>query len=294
MLIARIKFAPWDKSYDFDLNGIEAKVGDWVVVDTESGKEAAKICSIYSSQEKKDDLKMVIAKATFDDINSLLDEDKKEAAIKACEEAILRHKLDMKLIDVHVSAAANRYNFAFVSDGRVDFRELVKDLASRLGANIRLTQIGSRDEAKLCGDCGPCGRSLCCDRFMTEFTSISSEMAEAQQVVHRGSDRISGMCGRLMCCLSYEYEGYKELAGELPPIGTRVNMDGSKGVVVSHHVLKQSINVKLDSDKEGGRPIIIEVDINKRKQEKAEKEKDMNAKKTNMPFKNRNKNSKKK
>lgn len=294
MLIARIKFAPWDKSYDFNLNNIEAKTGDWVVVDTESGKEAAKICSIYSNQEKKDDLKPVIAKASFDDINSLLDEEKKEVAIAACQEAILRHKLEMKLIDVHVSAAGSRYNFAFVSEGRVDFRELVKDLAARLGANIRLTQIGSRDEAKLCGDCGPCGRSLCCDGFMTEFTSISSEMAEAQQVVHRGSDRISGMCGRLMCCLSYEYEGYKELAGELPPIGTRVNMDGSKGVVVSHHVLKQSINVKLDSDKEGGRPIIIEVDINKRKQERAEKEKDMNAKKTNMPFKSRNKKFKKK
>lgn len=261
MMIARVKFAPWDKFYDFSFNGLDINIGDWVLVETDIGQESAKVYSIFKA-ENKNDLKPVLKKVSYDDISSSFDEKKKLEAISICQELIDRNNLEMKLIDVHIASSANRYNFAFIADNRVDFRNLVKDLASRLGANIRLTQIGSRDEAKLSGDCGPCGRTLCCRDFMNDFISISSEMAEAQQVVHRGSDRISGMCSRLMCCLSYEYEGYKDLAGKLPPIGTKINIDGSKGVVVSQHVLKQTINVRLDSEREGERPVIIEVDVN--------------------------------
>jgi len=173
------------------------------------------------------------------------------------------------LIDVHFAYENNRFNFAFIADGRVDFRELVKDLAGRFSANIRLTQIGTRDEAKISGDCGPCGRVLCCRSCLNEFSSITSEMAEVQQVVHRGSERISGMCGRLMCCLSYEYEGYKELAGQLPPIGTKVNVDGARGVIIGHHFLKQTVDVKIAGEKEGDRDTIIEVDVNRNKKKES-------------------------
>lgn len=281
MLIARIKFAPWDKAYDFSVSDSGFASGDWVIVETEIGQEAGRIASIYQAEENID-LKPVIRKAEYDDIVNNCNPEKKAEALNICQEVISQQNLDMKLIDVYISVNANRYNFAFIADGRIDFRNLVKELAGRLGASIRLTQIGSRDEAKITGDCGPCGRALCCRGFMTDFISIGSEMAEAQQVVHRGSDRISGMCGRLMCCLSYEYEGYKELAGELPPVGTRVNVDGLRGVVVSQHILKQTVDVKLDSDKEGERPVVIEVDINRRKKEKEKQTKE-------KQFKGRNK-----
>jgi len=264
MMIARVKFAPWDKAYDFSFTDLKLVVGDWVMVETELGQEAAKILTIIKGDNKQD-LKPVLKKLSFDDVALVTNQEKREEALSACQDLIDRNNLSMKLVDVHISASSKRYNFAFISDNRVDFRNLVKDLAIKLGANIRLTQIGSRDEARLSGDCGSCGRPLCCRGFMTDFISITSEMAEAQQVVHRGSERISGMCGRLMCCLSYEYEGYKEMAGKLPPVGTKVNFEGSRGVVVGQHLLKQTVDVKLNSSKEGERPIIVEVDVNRHK-----------------------------
>ncbi|NCN22274.1 stage 0 sporulation protein [Candidatus Falkowbacteria bacterium] len=267
MRIAKVKFAPWDKSYDFSLSDSDIKVGDCVVVETELGQETGKVSTIFEA-ENNDNLKPILRKVTYEDLSSVCSPEKKEETLSLCRELIIHHNLNMKLVDVHVSGNGNRYNFAFISDLRVDFRVLVKELATKLGANIRLTQIGSRDEAKISGDCGPCGRGLCCCGYMTEFISIGSDMAEAQQVVHRGSDRISGMCGRLMCCLSYENEGYKELSKNLPAIGTRVNVDGSRGVVVAQHLLKQTVDVKLDREKDEGRYVIIEVDIKKRQKEK--------------------------
>jgi cell fate regulator YaaT (PSP1 superfamily) len=128
---------------------------------------------------------------------------------------------------------------------------------------IRLTQIGIRDEAKMRGDCGHCGRELCCRGFIRDFESITSEMAEAQQVVHRGSERISGVCGRLMCCLSYEQLGYREMAAKMPAIGQRVNVDGKRGVVAGVHVLKQTVDVEFTDQKEGR--TLLEVDLNRHK-----------------------------
>lgn len=264
MMIARVKFAPWDKVYDFSFSDLKLAVGDWVMVETELGQEAAKILSIIKGDDKLE-LKPVLKKLSFADVAAVVSEEKREEALNACQNLIDRSNLAMKLVDVHISVSSKRYNFAFISENRIDFRNLVKDLAIKLGANIRLTQIGSRDEARMTGDCGSCGRPLCCRGFMTDFISISSEMAEAQQVVHRGSERISGMCGRLMCCLSYEYEGYKEMAGTLPPIGTKVNFEGSRGVVIAQHLLKQTVDVKLNSSKEGERPTIVEVDVNRHK-----------------------------
>lgn len=277
MIIAQVQFAPWDKAYNFSVGDLALAVGDYVIVETEMGTELGRITFLGPEENSSDraeateearELKPVLKKADYDDIAKLPSSEKKAEMLDFCREMIKRHGLPMKLVDVHSSLNANRLNFAFIADGRVDFRELVKDLASHFGVNIRLTQIGTRDEARISGDCGPCGRDLCCRDFLKEFSSITSEMAEAQQVVHRGSERISGMCGRLMCCLSYEYEGYKEMAGKLPPIGTKVNVDGSRGVIVGHHLLKQTVDVKINSEKEDERDVIIEVDINRHNKKK--------------------------
>jgi cell fate regulator YaaT (PSP1 superfamily) len=273
MLIAKIQFAPWDKFYNFSLGGLDLAIGNYVIVETELGTELGKIISIISApsnnvvngKEEEREIKPIIRKATYDDVAKLPSAEKKAEVLRNCQDLILRQGLSMKLVDVHFSFEGNRMNFAFIAEGRVDFRELVKELAAQFNVNIRLTQIGTRDEAKITGDCGPCGKELCCKGVLKEFSSITSEMAEAQQVVNRGSERISGMCGRLMCCLAYEYEGYKDLASKLPPIGTKVNVDGVRGVVVGQHILKQVVDVKIPAEKSDERDTIIPVDINRKK-----------------------------
>ncbi len=274
MRIVQVQFAPWDKAYDFLNPDLDLVSGDYVVVDTELGRELGKVVACPAeSKQNTAEIKPVLRVATFEDISRMADQAKKDEALSYCREAVEKFALPMKLVDVHFAFEGNRMNFAFIADGRVDFRELVKELAVHFGANIRLTQIGTRDEARITGDCGPCGRGLCCQGFICEFSSITSEMAEAQQVVHRGSERISGMCGRLMCCLAFEYEGYKEMAGKLPPLGTRVNIDGVRGTVCGHHILKQTIDVKIPPEKPDEREITIQVDINRHKNQKKEQEK---------------------
>jgi len=276
MNIAQIQFAPWDKVYSFKTDDLKVKRGNYVIVSTELGDELGKILFIEDRELRSDELaggekflKPIKRLATVSDLNRIADEAKKNEALTVCRDLVAKRELDIKLVDVHFSFEGNRLNFAFIADGRVDFRDLVKDLTAHFNSQIRLTQIGTRDEARFSGDCGPCGKVLCCKGFIRDFFSITSDMAEAQQVVHRGSERISGMCGRLMCCLSFEYEGYKEMAGKLPPIGTKVNVDGTRGVVVGHHILKQSVDVKFPGAKEGERDYVVEVDIN-RHQKKAQ------------------------
>ncbi|MCU0680464.1 MAG: stage 0 sporulation protein [Planctomycetes bacterium] len=272
MSIVQIQFVPWDKIYNFSSGDLELKRGEHVVVETELGKDLGRIVSLIEEKDyvpEKDEngevkpLKSVLRKAEKEEIDKVYDEEKKWSALDFCKEMVDKRELPMKLVDVRLSLDGSRITFAFISDGRVDFRELVKDLTSHFGSAVRLTQIGSRDEAKLTGDCGPCGRGLCCRGHLQEFSSITSEMAEAQQVVHRGSERISGMCGRLMCCLSYEYEGYVDMSKALPPIGTKVNVDGRRGVVINHHILKQSVDVEFSNEK--GEREIAEIDINRHK-----------------------------
>ncbi|HPY08342.1 MAG: PSP1 domain-containing protein [Patescibacteria group bacterium] len=268
MKIVQVQFAPWDKAYNFYDNGLDLVLGDYVIVETEIGQELGKVVVCDKDEDSEEtatkEIKKVIRRADFADIEQSNKEDRRAEALSFCRSAIEKYGLPMKLVDVHFSFEGNRINFAFIADGRVDFRDLVKELAAHFNANIRLTQIGTRDEAKISGDCGLCGRALCCKEFLCEFSSITSEMAEVQQVVHRGSERISGMCGRLMCCLAFEYEGYKHLAGKLPPIGTKVNVDGVRGVVSAHHILKQTVDVKIAPDKADEREITIEVDPNRR------------------------------
>lgn len=268
MKLVQIQFAPWDKKYVFAEGEMhDLKIGEEVVVDTEFGPEIGEVAGFEESSENLEEVKNVLRRITEEDVAKLPGEDKKKEAMEVCEALIKKYNLPMKLIDVRFALSGSRLNFAFVADGRVDFRQLVKDLTGQFNSSIRLTQIGSRDEARMNGDCGPCGKSLCCRDFIKDFSSITSEMAECQQVVHRGSERISGMCGRLMCCLAYEYEGYKELAGKLPPIGTKVNVDGKRGEVIGHHVLKQSVDVRFSGNKDEDN-MVLEVDLNRHKKKK--------------------------
>ena len=242
MKVVQIQFARWDKIYHFSPNNLSLEKGDRVIVETEMGQEmgetvgfeeidseAGSVEMIVSTEitaegvEKKKieqrEIKPILRKAQQSDIDKLPSKKEKEEAFDFCRKMIMKRDLPMKLVDVVFSFTGSRINFAFISDGRVDFRDLVKDLTGHFGKQIRLTQIGIRDEARLAGDYGHCGRPLCCKKFIKDFSSISSEMAEAQQVVHRGSERISGCCGRLMCCLQYEYKGYKEMSEKMPAIG---------------------------------------------------------------------------
>lgn len=264
MKVAQIQFSPWDKIYDFDINNLELSRGDNVIVKTDIGTEIGKVVDFkeFTSEEVKqnNEIKPIVRKANLSDLekSKKKNEDKKEA-LQYCKKMVSKHKMPMKLVDVHFSFDDSRITFAFIADGRVDFRELVKDLTRHFNRTIRLHQIGIRDEAKLRGDVGHCGRGLCCRGFLRELSSVTSEMADLQQVSHRGSERISGVCGRLMCCLGYEEKFYNELASKLPPIESEVKVDSKKGKVVGWHVLKQSIDVEF-SGENGNGASVVEVD----------------------------------
>jgi cell fate regulator YaaT (PSP1 superfamily) len=268
MKVASVQFSPWDKKYHFSYEDLNLKVGDNVLVDTELGLEFGQVVDFEEiKDESAEEIKPIIRKASKGDLEKLPSAEKKKEALDYCDSLVKKYELPMKLVDVHFSLTGSKINFAFAADGRVDFRQLVKDLTTHFNTSIRLTQIGSRDEARINGDCGHCGRTLCCQGFIKEFSSITSEMAEAEQVVHRGSDRISGQCGRLMCCLAYEYEGYQELAKKLPPVGAKVNVDGKRGEVLSQHVLKQTVDVKFPGEKRDDY-VVVEVDINRHNKKK--------------------------
>lgn len=269
MKIVQVQFSPWDKKYSFiNSDDLALNIGDQVIVDTDLGLEIGEVAGfLKEAEDQTAEIKPVVRLANEDDLARVVSEDKKKEALVYCQELVEKYNLPMKLVDIHFALGGSRMNFAFAAEGRVDFRQLVKDLTAHFNTSIRLTQIGARDEARVNGDCGHCGRNLCCQKFIKDFSSITSEMAEVQQVVHRGSDRISGMCGRLMCCLSYEYDGYQELAKKLPPIGAKVNVDGQRGEVLGHHVLKQSVDVKFPGEKGEGY-VVVEVDLNRHNKKK--------------------------
>jgi cell fate regulator YaaT (PSP1 superfamily) len=283
MLIAKIQFSPWDKVYNFNPRDLDLKIGDKVVIKTELGLDIGRVMGFfekddknatedqegsikYKEGEEEKIIKPILRRATPEDIEKV-NENNKEEAIYHCKEAAERKGLEIKIVDVAFSLDGVRLTIAFLSENRIDFRDLVKDLGRHFNRSIRMQQIGTRDEAKFMGDHGHCGRSLCCREFLGDFTSITSNMSELQQCGQRGSDRVSGACGRLMCCLSYEQKGYEELKTKIPPVGTKVNVDGKKGVIIGYHTLKQTVDVQYPPEKPGEKGIIVEVDLNRKKKE---------------------------
>ena len=249
-----VRFRRAGKIYFFDPAGFDIYQGDNVIVETARGVEYGKV--VIGPRDVEDSkvvqpLKPVIRIATLeDDEQETSNKIKEKEAFDICVEKIKRHNLEMKLIDSEYTFDNNKVLFYFTADGRIDFRELVKDLASIFKTRIELRQIGVRDETKVVGGIGICGRPLCCNTHLSDFAPVSIKMAKEQNL-SLNPTKISGVCGRLMCCLKNEEEAYEELNSKLPTIGDNVTTnDGLKGEVQSVSVLKQLVKVivTLDGD----------------------------------------------
>lgn len=242
-----VRFRTAGKIYFFSPGQFDIKQGDNVIVETARGVEFGRVVSGVKEVAEEDviqPLKSVIRIATEQDqkvVNK--NKQKEKEAFKICLEKIRKHGLEMKLIDVEYTFDGNKILFYFTADGRIDFRELVKDLAAVFRTRIELRQIGVRDETKIRGGIGICGRPLCCSTYLTEFSAVSIKMAKEQNL-SLNPTKISGVCGRLMCCLKNEEETYEWLNSKLPNIGDRVTTDdGFKGEVQSVSVLRQLVKV---------------------------------------------------
>lgn len=252
--IVGVRFRTAGKIYYFDPQDYEITLGSHVIVETARGVEFGTV--MIAPKEVEADqvvqpLKPVIRAATAEDEKiEAKNRQKEKEAFKICLGKIQKHKMEMKLVDAEYTFDNNKLLFYFTADGRIDFRELVKDLASVFRTRIELRQIGVRDETKILGGIGICGRPLCCNTFLSEFAPVSIKMAKEQNLSLNPS-KISGVCGRLMCCLKNEEETYEYLNSRLPNNGDRVTTnDGFKGEVSSVNVLRQTVKVIIEVDGE--------------------------------------------
>ena len=251
--VISIKFKSGGKNYYFAPDGKEIRAGDKVIVETAKGLEMAE-CSRGNRWVEDtaviQPLRPVIRVATAQDLRTIeQNKEKEKEAFAICQKKILEHKLDMKLVSVEWSFDGNKTLFFFTSDGRVDFRELVKDLASVFHTRIELRQIGVRDEAKMIGGLGICGRPFCCGEFLDDFAPVSTKMAKVQNL-SLNPTKISGCCGRLMCCLRYEEDAYEELYKTVPKQGAFVETIDGYGIVNHVGLLRQTVKVHLDGEAE--------------------------------------------
>ncbi len=249
--VVSVKFKGRGKTYFFDPNGVDCHSGQQVVVETSKGLELAEcVQGPHTVMDERivPPLRPIVRVATADDLRvAELCKQREKEAFGICEEKIAAHGLDMKLVDVECNFEGNKILFFFTSDGRVDFRELVKDLASIFRARIELRQIGVRDEAKMLGGLGICGRPFCCATFMDEFQPVSIKMAKTQNL-SLNPTKISGTCGRLMCCLKYEQEAYEYLIANSIKLDSYVKTPDGKGTVVDVNLFKGQVKVRLDSE----------------------------------------------
>lgn len=261
--VVGVRFKKAGKIYYFDPKDLNIEKEDFVVVETARGIEFGE-CVIPIKEISEDEivapLKSVIRVAEKEDIEKHKENKIKEKdALAICLSKIEDHKLNMKLIDVEYTFDNNKVIFYFTADGRVDFRELVKDLATIFKTRIELRQIGVRDEAKMLGGLGPCGRTMCCSSFLGDFTSVSIKMAKEQNL-SLNPTKISGICGRLMCCLNYEQSTYEDIRKRLPKVGSIVETEAGRGEVVNNNTVKESVKVKV---KRGDEEVIEEFKIEK-------------------------------
>lgn len=252
--VTGVRFRSAGKIYYFDPAGFDIKKGDNVIVETARGVEFGTV--VMGIREVEDDkvvspLKPILRMATKKDQETVeRNREREKEAFDICMEKIRKHDLDMKLVDAEYTFDNNKVLFYFTADGRVDFRELVKDLAAIFKTRIELRQIGVRDETKILGGIGICGRPLCCHSWMPEFVPVSIKMAKEQNL-SLNPTKISGTCGRLMCCLKNEQDTYEYLNSKLPNVGDFVTTeDGLKGEVASVNVLRQQVKVIVNLDKD--------------------------------------------
>ncbi len=251
--IIGIRFKSAGKVYYFDPAGVDLKVYDYVVVQTSRGVELGQITVAPKQVEATaitSELKPILRKATEDDIKRAQGFAAKEAnALAECEKMVARLNLRMKLVSAEYNLDGSRLTFYFTAEERVDFRELVRELTAFFKTRIELRQIGPRDQAKMVGGLGRCGRHLCCGSFLTEFTPVSIRMAKDQDLP-LDPMKISGVCGRLQCCLAYESGQYREAKALLPKRGQAVNTPSGKGVVIGGNPLKETVLVELENQTE--------------------------------------------
>lgn len=249
--IISIKFREDGRTYSFDPGNKKYSVGDHVIVTTARGTECGKVTSANHSVPDEQiikPLKQIVRPATETDIKKSEENKKKEkSAFSVCEEKIAKHKLEMKLVDVEISFDSSKMIFFFTAETRVDFRELVKDLASTFHTRIELRQIGVRDEAKKLGGLGICGQSYCCSRFLNDFQPVSIKMAKEQNL-SLNPTKISGCCGRLMCCLKYEQDAYEKLNKITPRVGSLVNTPNGPATVIDTNLLTGNLKVKVGEE----------------------------------------------
>ena len=257
--VISVRFKDVGKNYHFDPQGVQYKCGDRVIVETARGVECGKVT--IENKEIADDqinapLKPVLRLANEQDLKTLEENKEKEkAAFEICNEKIIAHKLQMRLVDVEYTFDRNKILFYFTADGRVDFRVLVKDLAAVFRTRIELRQIGVRDESKKVGGLGICGRPFCCNTFLGDFQPVTIKMAK-EQSLSLSPVKISGTCGRLMCCLKYEQEAYEHLLRVTPKHGAIVDTEEGRGTVVDTNLLTGMLKVSLEKKPEAA-PITV-------------------------------------
>lgn len=251
--VVGVRFKKAGKVYYFDPGTLEPAKDEKVIVETVRGLEIGQVvlpCREVEENEKFMPLSPMIRIATPADIAQDENNAKKEKdAFKICEEKIAKHKLLMKLVDVEYTFDNNKIIFSFVADGRIDFRDLVKDLASVFRTRIELRQIGVRDETKTIGGLGVCGRKICCTDFLSEFTPVSVKMAKDQSL-STNPQKISGACGKLICCLNYEQPVYEDAYKTVPRVGTFVQTPEGRGPVVESNVVSEKVKVRIEKNDE--------------------------------------------
>lgn len=249
--IIGVRFKSVGKIYYFDPKDYDVKMGDKVIVETARGVECGEVALVDREIDETrftNPVKGIIRLATPNDMKTIEKNRQKEKdAFEICEQKIAAHKLKMNLIDVECTFDNNKLLFYFTAESRVDFRELVKDLAAVFRTRIELRQIGVRDEAKMLGGLGICGQPFCCSRFLGEFQPVSIKMAK-EQGLSLNPTKISGTCGRLMCCLKYEQDSYEDLLKHTPKVGAIVKTADGKGVVEEVNLLTGKLRVKMDKN----------------------------------------------
>jgi len=249
--VVGVRFKKAGKIYYFSPRGLDLEIGNTVIVETPRGLECGELVvgpKIIDENGLPSPLKEVTRKATAADLERIAENRQLEKkAFDICLKMIAEHQLPMKLVDVEYTFDHNKIIFYFTADGRVDFRDLVKDLARVFRTRIELRQIGVRDEAKMIGGLGPCGRPLCCCTFLGDFEPVSIKMAK-QQDLSLNPTKISGICGRLMCCLKYECGLYQERRQRLPDVGTVVTLPQGTGKIINVNLLQETVTVQFPED----------------------------------------------
>lgn len=256
-----VRFKDVGKIYYFDPDGISLSMGESVIVETARGIECGEVAMeerTLTDDEIVHPLKKIMRKADQDDLKKVdKNKEKEKEAFEICLKKIQDHKLEMKLVDVEYTFDNNKILFYFTADGRVDFRELVKDLAAVFRTRIELRQIGVRDEAKMLGGLGICGKPFCCSTFLGEFQPVSIKMAK-EQGLSLNPTKISGTCGRLMCCLKFEQEAYSDLLKKTPKIGAVVDTPEGRGVIIDQNLLTGKLTVRMNRAPEAA-PMVFSV-----------------------------------